>query len=82
MESWLSEKLMQTFILILGTWTTVEGLLGLLIPNVMRQLGRWVFRSSDELLTTISNQDLRKLALMELLFGIWMLILFRWRNGV
>ena len=73
---------MQTFILILGTWTTVEGLLGLLIPNVMRQLGRWIFRSSEELLSTYSSRDLRKLALMEFLFGIWMLMLFRWKNGV
>ena len=72
---------MQTFILILGTWTAVEGLLGLLFPEVMRQLGRWIVRSSEELLSTYSNKDLRKLALMEFLFGVWMLILFRWKNG-
>ncbi len=68
---------MKTFILVLGLWTTAEGLVSLLFPGAAKRFARKLFGTTGESIAQQSDATLRKLAALELGFGIWMLALWK-----
>jgi hypothetical protein len=54
----------------LSIWTTAEGSLVVLWPKGMVQLTRFLFPTWGELASTFERRDLRRIALIELAFGL------------
>ena len=68
---------MSWFLIILGGWCSLEGACSLLFPYWTIRMAGLVSRRVKELLEEQPIKTIRTLGLIELIFGLWMLLLTR-----
>lgn len=54
----------------LAIWCTLEGLIVTCLPGVSRKINRLIFRRFSNELSQYSTEDLRKMGIIELIFGL------------
>jgi uncharacterized protein YjeT (DUF2065 family) len=65
------------FLIILGGWCTLEGSCSILFPRSTVRMAGLFSQQVKQLMEAQPTKTIRTIGLMELIFGLWMLLLTR-----
>ncbi|MFT5126346.1 MAG: hypothetical protein ACI97B_005002 [Verrucomicrobiales bacterium] len=65
------------FLIILGGWCTLEGSCSILFPRWTVRMAGLFSQQVKQLMEAQPTKTIRTIGLMELIFGLWMLLLTR-----